>query len=286
MRKTPASLGRLETDIEDVDAALKGQAEDTRLYSRSCPTCKGEISFIGKNVPRDCPHCGQMFWFKPRDERRLFILQQKFLDSNRDPAILGEIFLEMRRYAGNLLKNRAKKGRNFSKAFLEEKSSDTANIFIERYITDPTFKIHVSFGMMLSKNLGKIYDHRDVMMDQAVSFDAPFFKNGATVADNMARLGLGSVDKITARSSRPIDENSQASTAVIRMINLIHDTIREQQGAKAAILFLCGIRLQLFARRPAHASDRFYSTFGSDARKNIEQAELLMRELVMRGALA
>lgn len=286
MRETAASLGEVEADIEEVGDELKGKADGSKLYMKSCPQCKGTISFIGNSVPRDCPHCGQMYWFKPRDERRLFILQYRFFESGRDPHLLGEMYLEMRRYAENLLKNRAKKGRPFSKNFLEEKSSDATNRLIERFLTNPDYKIHVSFGMMLNKSLGFIYSNKDRMIDQAVSFDQPFFENGSSMMDNMVRLGLGSPEVLITRSIRGEDENQRVAALVKKTLDAIHDTVRRQQGARNAILFLCGMRLQLFARRPAHASERFYSTFGSDTRRNIERAELIMREMVKEGALS
>ena len=267
------------------DESLKGRAVEGKLYIKTCPECKGSISFVGNDLPKECPHCKLGYWFKPRDERSLFALQDRYMSNGRRQEDLGAMYLEMRHYAYNILKKRAMKKKAFSKAFLEEKSSDAANRLIERYLKVPDYHIYGSFGMMLSKGLGFIYDKRDLMIDQAVSLDQPFFENGSKIIDNLSRLKLGAPEIFYEKVSRPSDEVRRSVSNICKVLNQIHDTIHTQQDHRSAILFLVGIRLQLFARRPAHASEKFYATFGADARSNIEHAELLMRNMMKEGAL-
>jgi hypothetical protein len=271
---------------KSLDDSVKGRAIEGKLYIKTCPVCKESISFVGNDIPKICPHCGLAYWFKPKDERGLFTLQDKYLNGGRKSTDLGPMYLEMKRYTENILKGRARKKKAFSKAFLEEKSIDATNRLMERYLKEPNFYIRASFGMMLSKSLGSMYNKKDLMIDQAVSLDQSFFENGSKLVDNLSRLKLGAAETFYQRSSKNPDENQNTVVAFCDALDKIHSTIREQQGPRNAILFLAGIRLQLFARRPAHAAEKFYSTFGSNTRDNIERAELLLRDRVKEGALS
>lgn len=281
------SLGRIPKEIGSFDDVLKNKGEDGVLYVRRCPLCKKDISFIGKAVPIRCPTCGGGYIFKPRDERRLFILQDQYYESGGDQAILGEMYLEMKRYSANMIKNQAKVKRSFSKTYIEDVSNDAAIRLIERYLKCPGSRIDFSFGAMLSKKLGSIMnDDKQKKLDQSLSLEQPFFENGSKLADNLARMKLGPVEQMYSRSPRDLEEAERTRSDFSKGLDAIYLRIRHDQGYKSAMLFLCGVRLSLFARRPVQAIDRFYETFGSKTRSNMERAELLMRELMREGARA
>jgi DNA-directed RNA polymerase subunit RPC12/RpoP len=285
--RDPAGLGKVPKSIECFDDALKGKAVEGQVYVRSCSACKKGISFIGNDVPKICPHCGKRYIFKPRDERRLFILQDDYYDSGCDQAILGEMYLEMKRYAANMIKNQAKVKRGFSKEYIEDTSNEAALRLVERYLKTPGSRIDFSFGKMLSKKLGSIMnDKKQIQIDQLISLDQPFFENGSKLADNLARMKLGSVEKLYARSMKDVDEGEHVRRSFARGLDAVYLKIRQDYGAKRALLFLCGVRIQLFAKRPESAVDRFYTFFGSKTRSDMEKAELLMREMIKEGALA
>ena len=103
--------------------------------------------------------------------------------------------------------------------------------------------------------------------------------------DNITRLKLGPSTTFIDRSSTPVSDPALVTHDFCRVLDSIHDTIRDKQGQKNGILFLCGIRLRLFATRPDSASEKFLSMFGSDTQTNIEKAELLMRNFIKEGAL-
>lgn len=289
MERRPATeeLGDVPREIERFDDVLKGKAVEGQLYAVACPFCKKSISFIGNDVPIKCPHCGSLYIFKPRDERRLFILQDRYYQSGRSQDVLGEMYVEMQRYAGNMAKHQAKKTRSFSKSYIDEISSEAAVRLVESYLKHPDYRVKVSFGMILSKKVVSImHDTEQQKMDATISLDQPIFSGGSRIADSLARLHLGAIDQLYEQSSRISDENARTRREFIRMLDQIYLKIRQDQGMKASLLFLCAIRLQLFARRPISAIDRFYEVFGSKTRSNMEKAELLLREMTRQGALA
>lgn len=243
-----------------------------KTKSKTCSGCQSSVSFIARKRPEFCPHCGDKYWDKPKDERDLFIIQDKFIDHGRDPDVLGEMYPKLLRYAENLIKHKMKHRKNIDALMMEEKSNDIALMVIEKFLKSEDMLIKHSFGGLMTWIAnGVLFGGRKE--DWIDSLNEHIDNNSVELQDS---LSVASSDKMRSSSvSNPEDFIAVASPTdvvneLMTMINFISRDVY-CDDSKGSIYFLLGL-LHSYDNKPESFKRSFKNLSSNRVQLNVDKA--------------
>lgn len=118
---------------------------------KGCSNCNKKVHFEEDDLPILCPYCKVKYWGKPKNERILHTLQDKYL-VNKDEKTLGEMAVIMQKMIKNLVLKKLKESGSYSsQEDLEDVVYDSLLKVIHYYRTKPEFSIETSFTGYLSQ---------------------------------------------------------------------------------------------------------------------------------------
>lgn len=263
--------------------------DKSKLLSKTCKGCKKEIFYQRRKTPKICPLCGDKYWNKPRDERDLFLLQDEYVESGRDPKILGKIYEKVVLYSENIIKKELNRtGRIISKDSLDDKAQDMAIILIERFLKNPDSIVEHSFGGMLIRiSKGVLYSVKTRREDSEFSLEAEL-EEGFEVKDNVEFFiddPIAKNDFQDKYSTDAYDEFlkknvSSLTSEISDLVEGISDRIRTSQGYHKSIYFLIGLKHFLHPSQTV-LMEEYYNYCSVQDRRNIENAKLLLRRYLL-----
>jgi len=256
-------------------------------YSMQTSCCDKEVEWFRTECPQICPHCGDPYWNKPGIERKLFHLQDEFIndfEKTGSTKILGEkMFPVIVEYAENIIKMLLKGKACLSKANLREKANDSATRLIEVILRAPDHRMRVSFGGYL-KRLCTNEAYSDKENDQMYSMqyiigdDTEF---GDTISRTETRTGDDGykVTETVTMNNRYDHKHNIENDLCAELCGLISKTktiIKENTRDEAtAILYLIGLHNKL-AVRSDKTMNGFYEVAGNEVRDFVEKGELVI----------
>jgi len=139
----------------------------------TCKICNKKVFYSQSNpLPIQCPFCGSKYFQKRDSERHLFILQDKFFESNRDSKILGEMYTYLLSYVKSMIMKLSHF--RFPKDILDEHTCDVASLVIEQYLKNPDFRIKISFSGYFFKKIEEVIYKNSKKEQITDSLDADF----------------------------------------------------------------------------------------------------------------
>lgn len=252
--------------------------EINRWYKKECFSCRTVSSYKAKQRPENCPHCGILFWDKPSDEYKLFVLQKQFFESGRDNRVMTAMFLGIKEYAANMIKGRAKRTKVFTKTYIDEKSADAATIIVEQFLKNPNYQINVSFGGCLNRVLNGVM-YKGQTFDKYLSLNQPMFSGSHELQDNLARIGLAHHEEKFLYFSTPQLSETSCSSEVFELVEKISASLKMVQNTNASLGYLLVLKHKLSKKRVGFI-EAFYKSFGYDHRENFEKAEIVIRRFL------
>lgn len=248
-----------------------------------------EVSFVKRKKPLRCPFCNDIYWDKPKDERDLFILQEKFLEKNRDPVILGEMYEKFVKYSENIVKKELNRnGLVISRETLEERAQEIAVLLVERYLRLPDSKVENSFGGILIRiSKGVLYSTKTKRADAELSLEARI-EDGMHVSDNIGFFIEDPLAKLNFEDRYEIDvfekilkkNDLKVSYEILNLISGIIERIRTSQGYSESFYFLIGLR-NYFDKKTSVSMEQYYDFCSVQDRRNIENAKMLIRRYLI-----
>ena len=125
---------------------------DTRGSYNNCQKCKHKFKFyyqhdktswIDNQYP--CPVCGELYCTKPVQERILFKLQLKYLDTDRE-EFYTQLVKEAFPYIKSLFLKIYKKRMDVFSESIDYYVDNALSFLVEEYLMDPLFRIEISFA--------------------------------------------------------------------------------------------------------------------------------------------
>lgn len=286
-------VGRPKKSLSDQqDSKMVTDETDSQghhIYIRECSSCGKEVRFTRGDRPAECPWCGNKFWDKPRDEFKLFMLQEKFIERGRDEKVLGEMYETLESYSETLVKKALRNRIVLTPEEIHDKASDMALSLIDSFRKSDTYVIHGSFGGLLSKiRLGVMFSSDAQMHDKMLSLDAEI-KDNMSLMDNPTVYladGLLNADAYEVNAATELEKADSAETDK-KVCNLIFEeekTMREcRDDWKDGILFLAGMRNYLKNDSKCTA-DELYSIYGDTVREDVEYMLRKIKEQLVESA--
>lgn len=248
---------------------------ESKIRERKCQHCGEIVRYSYGETPQECPFCGSPYWNRPREEYKLFMIQDDYIASGYDRSKLSPMYEILVFYAENIIK-RAIKGRVlFAPELLNEKAQDIALNFFESYFKKEHYVVNSSFGGILSKiALGVLYSPKVKATDDLLSLDFEL--------DERRRMGDTTTkfmedgpekDRLNEDVYETYDRKNPQE-ALIPVMNIIQeekDHIREDFSLSESFLYLVGIRLFL-SKTQGHKNllNDFYDYYGDSVKQDIE----------------
>ena len=113
---------------------------------KQCANCGTTVVYGYGTKPAVCPVCGNKWWDKPTDEFNLFMLQNDYISSGRQPEKLSLMYEGLIRYSENLIKKNLKGKAVLDPERIHEQAEDTALNFLEVYLKKEDYIVEFSFG--------------------------------------------------------------------------------------------------------------------------------------------
>ena len=252
------------------------------MYERTSACCKKLVTFERGGKPIKCPHCGTPYWDKPEDERRLFILQDRYIKGGRRDEDLGLIFLDILKYSENIVKNAVRSRKWLTQDDLMEKSQDIATIFIESYLRNPEFIVENSFGGLLIKySKGVLYGSQN--HDRTLSTDK-IFSDSMSIATNplffIKDEDLKERYKTDVHKEFLQKNEKDLVTEISTIIDMIYERLEISESPANRIKYLLGMKNFFKLNKNSFMID-YYEFSGNKVKQHIENSKLLIRRYLM-----
>jgi len=248
---------------------------------KACIECGTEFGFKPEDRPKACPNCGALYWWNPQDERVLFLEQEKFLESGRDPSALSGIYQPLLRYSENLIKNKMRNKFFVDPDYIEQKSDEVAIKVIERYLSQPDFKIETSFGGLMSKLVLGVLWGKSRKLDREESLNQKIYQGDLELQNRI----FGQVkDSLTSQfQDQKIEKVLDSEEDLLGDLRIIVDKIYErvwEPRSSDNLLFLLGLQFFL-EKKNSDFQKSFFGLAGSRTRKNVESTKLVLRNYLI-----
>jgi len=244
-----------------------------KTYQKTCVYCSNQITYLHKNKPTNCPHCKERDWSKPATETDLFLLQRDFLRT-RDNKYLGEMFLILRSYAASLIKKLVSGNLYNNETWIDEKSSDAANLMIDYYLEKKDFRIKDSFaGYLRWKVREALYSTKKEdfisLQEYIKSSDTKERIDTPVTAGFKSAFGTDLIYKEEEHNIRSFLDG------IFFIINRCITVIREVHSPLIAIQVLIGLKGKIDKKNDVFFT-RFYTESDYKVKEFVEKIELLM----------
>lgn len=165
---------------------MDDQKQDSRGRPVKCKYCYQKFQLLNeekiawKKNKYACPTCGEVYCILPKTERKLRLLQEEYVDSDRkDKKVFNNMISILYDYTKSLIKKHYSNRLKFEDA-LQYYTHNTVSRFIEYYLKDDSFVVDVSFaGLLMHKIKEAIFNKKEHEID-ASSLDFEF-EDGNTV---------------------------------------------------------------------------------------------------------
>lgn len=264
-------------------------AEGKKYYEKNCSVCGEYIIYFHKSKefpkPEICPKCGEVYWDKPLIEVELFRIQNKYLeaDSENKKEYIGQMYKKLVIYAERLIKNKMKAKKILSAENLQMASHDASAIMLQRFLENPEYITHSSFGGNLKKILSGVL-FGDARNDSLLSLD--YSKNGessfgdfVTEEDEDHYVKENGYEEDILKTSSVEDTGITEDLASITA--MFSDEIRNKD-APGSILFLAGV-YNTFLKKNKQSMSMFYTTAGSEIKQALDYYQLYVRNYLKNG---
>jgi hypothetical protein len=254
------------------------------IGSTSC--CGNYLEWFRGGAPDECPFCGCRYYDKPNLERKLFVLQDKWLeeyDKNGGTLILGNrMFPLIQEYAVNIIKGMIKGKRSLPEDELQERSFDAATLLIEVILRDPEHRMKYSFGQYLSrlcksvcystKNHEKNFSLNSMLRDGETEF-------GETIIVNAREEFRVSEEPYKVRMNNKVEMEEVREDVVEKILGIIEKSAKilfDNTGSyEQKIMYLQGL-LMKFENTGIRKLSEFYETAGTAVKNYVEKGELII----------
>ena len=250
---------------------------------KQCANCGTTVVYSYGTKPIVCPVCGNKWWDKPADEFNLFMLQNDYISSGRQPEKLSLMYEGLIRYSENLIKKNLKGKAVLDPERIHEQAEDTALNFLEVYLKKEDYVVEFSFGGLLRRYVnGVMYNGHEKINDSTVSLDMTIAED-MKFEDNMFRFMETSPVKedfeLDAYMEYEKAHPEELSDDLISIIKRKKDKISKTEGPVNALLFLIAVRCFL-ARTRKCSIDEFYDYYGDGLKLDIDDCfEIIRRRL-------
>lgn len=245
-----------------------------KYYEKKCSNCKGKVVYQHKYKPELCPYCNAEYWSKPTDERVLFLLQDKYINT-KSVSVLGEMYTPLVNYSRNIIKSKIKNRVLFSEDDLEEKAVDLANEIMKKYLKDKEMLIQYSFGgLMLKIANGILFSNKKEEKHESLN---EMYMSERELIDNLEFVGVQestSHEYLIDDSSK--EEDYDSVNGVVSIIDRIANKIRKSDlETYFGLYFLIGFYHKI-NKRNSSFFDSFFDFTGNKTRDDLQSAELVI----------
>lgn len=256
---------------------------EKKVRERNCQHCNQVVRYSYGETPQECPFCGSPYWNKPREEYKLFSIQDEYIDSGMNKEKLIPMYEVLVFYAENIIKKAIKGKILFSPEVLNEKAQDVALNFFEMYFKKEGYVVKTSFGGILSKiSLGVLYDPKIRMADESISLDIELNEKNSLSDIAPSIVTEEEKEKFSEDVYQAYDKNNP-----LQILDTIEDVIRSQVkflkedfSKEDAFLFLSALCLRL-RKRDRNCLNEFYDYYGDTVKQDIDNTlDLVRRELI------
>lgn len=248
------------------------------LKEKTCSNCFKTIQFPHKGKLTNCPNCGALYWDKPKDERNLFLLQDKYIENGRKQEDLGEMYLLLLEYSKNIIKHKLRNKTILSQEDFDGKANDIAIIMIERYLKNPEEKINHSFGglMMWIAN-GVLYgSKRD---DRVDSLNQTYQDSEKEMIDNIYNISSAEHQAMDSKDPQKnvhdIYKNSVTSE-ISNIVDMIYSKVHNSKST-SSLYFLLGLN-HFFNKQKDSFIREFNHLTSTKTKRDIENTKLIIRK--------
>lgn len=243
---------------------------------RVCSVCKTNIEYVHKHKPILCPNCNSEYWDKPKDERDLFLLQDEYINSDRDKEYLTPLYDKLFIYAQNIIKHKLRNKVILSQEDFNQKSNDIAIIMVERYLKYPEEKIETSFGgMMLKIANGVLYSKKGI--DTTISLSQTFNDSEKEFVDTI--YSYSDNKELFDKYDPQHNEDNYSMQDIVKefeiVINKIYEKIRKEHSSQN-FLYLLGLKHFLTGHKEQFTRN-FNNLISNKTKNNIEKTKLILR---------
>ena len=245
-----------------------------KVRERKCQHCGEIVRYSYGETPQKCPFCGSPHWNKPREEYKLFTIQDAYVAAGHDKSLLAPMYEILVFYAENIIKRAIKGKVLFSPEVLNEKAQDIALNFFEAYFKKENYEVHLSFGGILSKiALGVLYNPKVKQNDDLLSLDFELDER-RKMSDVVSKSAGDEEKEKLSETVYDVFEKSNPDDSLDPVMKVIveeKDHIREDFSLQDSFLYLTGLRLYL-AKNPKCSIDEFYDYYGDNVKQDIDNS--------------
>lgn len=251
-------------------------SEGHKMMSRECSCCGKPVEFAFRHKPDKCPYCGSVYWDKPRDEYKLFMLQDEFLNGGRDLHVLGRMYPVLESYSENFVKKALRNRIIMTPEQIHDKASDMAFTILKSYEgNNKDYKVRGSFGGLLQKiRLGVMFGTNVQQDDQMLSLDYEIKENVTLMNNPTSFIDDGEENRAKyesdAYSECVRNESEHMDGTVCDLIFDEHRKMREMRDDRMdSLLFLVAIRNNFLKGRKGLMDD-MYSLYGTKVKDDVD----------------
>lgn len=246
---------------------------DKKIRERKCQHCGEIVRYSYGETPQKCPFCGSPYWNRPREEYKLFTIQDEYIASGMDKSKLAPMYEILVFYAENIIKRAIKGKVLFSPELLNEKAQDVALQFFEMFYKREGYLVQLSFGGILSKiALGVLYNPKVKQNDDMLSLDFELDER-RKIGDTTTRFMEDGPEK--DRLNEDVydvyerDNPSEVLDPIMKVVIEERDHIREDFSMEDSLLFLAALRI-LLLKNSRCTIDEFYNYYGDSVKQDVE----------------
>jgi len=241
-----------------------------KLYKKVCSYCGNEVSYNHSYKPVTCPHCNARNWSKPPTETQLFLLQKQYIDT-RDKKYLGEMYMILVSYISSMIKRMLSGNYIYDSDFIEEKSSDAANLLIDYYLSKPEFIIQQSFaGYLRDKIKEVLYSDADEEIHE--SLNAHFEDNDKEAIDYVSQYNYQPLFQQDKEFNSP--EYTYRDKDIIDGVSTILDNVFDEIKANfppLAYLSLIVATNHMINKQTEEFMSKFYTEYGTNLSETVQK---------------
>ncbi len=266
---------------EEVEAIKKEIEDESKLKKIICSACGKLIKYKHKSRPNICPFCNDRFYNKAEEERKLFLLQEEYLQT-KNKKTLGNMYIILKEYYKKLIVNMVKGKYFFDKNSLDIKAHDSACKVIEYYLEKPDFRILTSFGgygkwpirgTLYGNRKEDSHDSLNSMIDQDNELD-----------EYLPHLSYSARQKMIVNfEENLVDNDNMIVEKILKFISEIKRKINKNFSKTDSLLFLIGLRNKINGMAD-NLMDDYFLFCGKEIEKHINDTLFLIYKLLKQNS--